>query len=321
MKLEFKEIELKATDEIGTFKGVASPYNNIDLGNDRVLPSVGKKNDGKKVPMLWQHDTHSPIGEMVLSNGTKGVECEAKFYIDKDADKQYLLPKAAEAYLLAKKGLLKLSIGYQTKDYEYVVEGTKTVRNLKDIDIKEVSCVTFPMNEDAKITNVKEEGNNIEKKAMSFTELLELRKSREMRWQLKDALDSSISQLINDDTMKEEEKIAQLNKNIDDFATAYKETMTTLIKASASGKKEEALKAFEIKENKEQTNKPLGLEEVKEFLSSIKDENLIKEIKETLGIKEEPETKEFEEDEIKTDELEAIKALYEIVIEQKEDNV
>lgn len=155
MKLEFKELNLKATEE-GTFKGIASPYNNIDLGGDRVLPTVGKKNAGKKVPMLYQHDTHMPIGEMVLSDGEKGVECEAKFFLDKDTDNNYMLPKAAEAYLLAKKGILKLSIGYYVKEYEYVKEEKQTVRDLKDIDIVEVSCVTFPMNPEATITDVKE---------------------------------------------------------------------------------------------------------------------------------------------------------------------
>lgn len=157
MDLEFKQIEVKSVDETGTFKGIASPYNNIDLGNDRVLPSVGKKNDGKRVPMLYQHDTHQPIGEMILSNGTKGVECEAKFFLDKDTDGNYMLPKAAEAYLLAKKGILKLSIGYYIKEYEYVKEEKQTVRDLKDIDIVEVSCVTFPMNPKAQITDVKEQ--------------------------------------------------------------------------------------------------------------------------------------------------------------------
>ncbi len=64
MDLEFKglQIEIKEITEKGIFKGIASPFNNVDYGNDRVLPSVANKNNGKTVPYLWQHDTREPIG-------------------------------------------------------------------------------------------------------------------------------------------------------------------------------------------------------------------------------------------------------------------
>lgn len=271
MKLEYKEIEIQGIKEVseqGTFEGLASPFNNIDLGNDRVLPSVGTKNDGKKVPLLYQHDTHQPIGEMILKNSEEGVKCEAQFFIDKDDDKNYLIPKAAEAYLLAKKGILKLSIGYQTKEYEYVKEGTKTIRNLKDIDIKEVSCVTFPMNTDAKITNVKEEGkeeNKTEVKAQGFNEKIKLRQNRELLYQLRDALGDIFFEILREEGTQVAEKINAMNAAIDEFAGQYKQVTSDILNASSTAQKD-------IIEDIEKKNTSKSIEDVKN-VKEHKEEN------------------------------------------------
>lgn len=235
--MEYKnlQIEIKEIDETGTFTGLASPYNNIDDGNDKVLPSIGKRNNNKTVPMLWQHDTHIPIGSLLLIDTKEGIQANGKLAIDKDTDGQYMVPKAAEGYTLLKKGLLKLSIGYNTLEYDYSNEDGKQVRNLKDIDIMEVSLVTFPMNQKAVVSDVKEKGvDNLEEKAMGFAELLKVQQANDMRWKLQDALSDSFRQLMNDESMKPEDKIAQMNINVDDFAVAYKAAMGTLLKASAS---------------------------------------------------------------------------------------
>ena len=46
-----------------------------------------------------------------------------------------------------------MSIGYMTREAEYEEGGE--VRRLKEVDLWEVSLVTFPMNEDARVTAVK----------------------------------------------------------------------------------------------------------------------------------------------------------------------
>ncbi|NHI48056.1 hypothetical protein FDE94_09265 [Clostridium botulinum] len=180
MDLEFKglQIEIKEITEKGLFKGIASPFNNVDYGNDRVLPSVANKNNGKTVPYLWQHDTREPIGEVKLTSTNTGIDIEGKLYLDTLENGNPTIPNAYKAYTLMKNNKLKNSIGYKTLDYEYVTEGKKTIRNLKDIDIMEVSAVTFPMNPKANITDVKQEGGNkvdlkeIEEKLNSIMETL-----------------------------------------------------------------------------------------------------------------------------------------------------
>lgn len=332
MALEYKQlldIDIKSVDEKGTFQGLSSPYNNIDLGNDRVLPSTGKRNDEKKVPFLWQHDSHNPIGEILLKNTKEGITVDGQLYIDKDENRQYLIPKAAEAYALMKRGVLKLSIGYKTLDFEYVTEGKKTIRNLKDIDIMEVSAVTFPMNPKAKITNVKEEGDEVEEKAMTFNELLKLRKSNEMRWQLQDALNGSVRQLIEDQNMTVDEKIKQLDLNVDDFAVAFKENMATIIKASAKKNKKEFLDMLESKNSKDNDGKDikevisdfktyisLETRDDEELTNTIKDEikSLTEQLEELVSDGESQKQQKDEIDgsiELKEDEIDAIKSLYE----------
>lgn len=162
MSLEFKHfnLEIKEVTEQGTFKGIASPFNNVDYGNDRVLPSVAKRNNGKTVPYLWQHDTEEPIGQVNLIATNKGIEFEGKLFLDTNEQGIPLIPKAHKAYVLMKNKQLKNSIGYIVEKYKYTTEGKETIRNLEDIDIKEVSAVTFPMNDKATITDVKKEGGN-----------------------------------------------------------------------------------------------------------------------------------------------------------------
>ncbi|HID0796046.1 TPA: HK97 family phage prohead protease [Clostridium botulinum] len=168
MDLEFKglQIEIKEITEKGLFKGIASPYDNVDYGNDRVFSSIANRNNNKTIPYLWQHDTKEPIGQVTLFSTPTGMEFEGKLYLDTNDKGIPLIPNAHKAYVLMRNRQLKNSIGYKALDYEYVTEGKKTIRNLKDIDIMEVSAVTFPMNPKANITDVKAEkgGNNVDLK-------------------------------------------------------------------------------------------------------------------------------------------------------------
>ena len=158
MDLEFKglELEIKNIDDKGFFRGIASPFGNKDLGNDRIMPSIATRNQNKKnIPYLWQHNPHEPIGKVNLIATGTAIEVEGKLFLDTNDHGIPLVPNAYKAYVLMKNGQIKNSIGYKTLEYEYVKEQNETIRNLKDIDIMEVSAVTFPMNPKAQITDVK----------------------------------------------------------------------------------------------------------------------------------------------------------------------
>ena len=107
------------------------------------------------------------------------------------------------------------------------------------------------MNDQAVITQVKEEGKKMESKAMSFTDTLNIQNAQEMRWKLQDALNQSFRGLVEDEGMSEEEKLAQLTQNVTDFSVAYLENMTVLLKATAKNTvaKKSVIDGLEVKEN------------------------------------------------------------------------
>ena len=141
-------MEIKDISEEGTFEGVLSPYGNVDQGRDVVEAGAFTKTlkeRGSIIPMLWQHDEAQPIGDLSLEDRPEGLYCKGRLLME--------LPEAQKAYLLMKERIVRgLSIGYEAiKDS--VVSG---VRHLKEIKLYEGSVVTFPMNEMALITSVKD---------------------------------------------------------------------------------------------------------------------------------------------------------------------
>ena len=150
MTLETKHFaldELKTDDDTRSIEGFASIFGNVDSGNDIVIRGAFAKTLKKRQPvMLWQHNTNEPIGvwseyeETEKGLRVKGTLADTMLGID--------------AYKLLKMGALKgLSIGYGTKKYE--IDQDKGTRRLMELDLFEVSLVTFPMNERATITRVK----------------------------------------------------------------------------------------------------------------------------------------------------------------------
>lgn len=140
-------IDVKGDD--GLIEGYASKFGEIDRGNDMVMPGAYRASLGVKsataVKMLWQHDPAQPIGvwESIQEDET-GLRVKGRLLTE--------VQKGREALVLLKAGVLDgLSIGYRTEDYGYVTEGGRTVRQLKKLDLWEISLVTFPMLPSARV--------------------------------------------------------------------------------------------------------------------------------------------------------------------------
>lgn len=148
-------IQIKSISEEGTFSGYASVYDEIDNQNDRVAEGAFKqaleKAEGKgKFPkMLWQHDPTQPIGRWVdIKEDQKGLQVTGQIFLD--------IQKGFEAYRLMKEGVIDgLSIGFRIKQ----AGREKTHRVIKDLDLLEISLVTFPANAKATIHEVKEDND------------------------------------------------------------------------------------------------------------------------------------------------------------------
>lgn len=144
-------LSLKAApDEAGCFEGYASVFGVVDQGLDVVQPGAFAKNLGKrKVRMLWQHETDKPIGVWEeIREDERGLFVKGRLILG--------VEKGKEACELLKAGAIdSMSIGYRTIEAESETISGRGVRKLTEIDLFEISLVTFPMLPDAKVTDVK----------------------------------------------------------------------------------------------------------------------------------------------------------------------
>jgi HK97 family phage prohead protease len=143
------QFEVKEFKEDGTFTGMAAVYGNVDLGGDVIEPGAFTrtlKDRGGETKLLWQHNTQLPIGKGKLTSSPAGLHIEGKLALGISA--------AKDAYEAIKAGIVDgLSIGYDTIREE--MKGG--VRHLNELRLHEVSLVTFPMNELARVSAVKSE--------------------------------------------------------------------------------------------------------------------------------------------------------------------
>lgn len=143
-------LSVKSLAADGRFAGYASVFDMIDNQRD-VMQKGAFANAMKKgagaVKLLWQHQQDEPIGifEKIFEDGY-GLYVEGRLLLD--------VQKAKEAHALLKAGAVSgLSIGYSPVRYK--IDGVTGVRLLSEVDLFEVSLVTFPANSAATVTVVK----------------------------------------------------------------------------------------------------------------------------------------------------------------------
>ena len=138
------ELALKEGAEIS---GYASLFGATDQGGDVVqrgaygasLARLGAQ--GGAVKMLWQHDPAQPIGVWdEVREDERGLFVKGRLLLEVRA--------AREAHVLLKAGAIDgLSIGYRT----IRAEKAAGARLLHEIELWEVSLVTFPMLPEARV--------------------------------------------------------------------------------------------------------------------------------------------------------------------------
>jgi len=160
--------ELKV-DEGEVISGYASIFGRKDQGGDIVGKGAYKLSldkmqaAGSKVKMLWQHDPSQPIGvwDEVREDAT-GLWVKGRILTD--------VSKGREAAALVEAGAIDgLSIGYRTVKSR---KDDKGGRLLSELELWEVSLVTFPMLPDARVAAKGEgpEGVTLREMAAVFAE-------------------------------------------------------------------------------------------------------------------------------------------------------
>lgn len=149
-------LQVKALSGDGVFSGYASVFGKVDHQNEDVAAGAFTRTlkqwqkQGQQPAMLWMHDPTQPIGIwVVVREDANGLYVEGRLALRTQ--------KGGEAYELLKLGALTgLSIGYRIVSSR--VDATRKVRVLTDVDLFEISLVTFPANEAARVSEVKSPG-------------------------------------------------------------------------------------------------------------------------------------------------------------------
>lgn len=129
-------------------EGYASVFGQTDRGGDIVQAGAYAKSlkalseDGRRVKMLWQHDPAQPIGVWEeVREDARGLYVKGRILDG--------IAKGREAAELIAAGAIDgLSIGYRTLSAR---KGEKGRRHLTELELWEVSVVTFPMLPDARV--------------------------------------------------------------------------------------------------------------------------------------------------------------------------
>lgn len=164
LRLDF-EFKFASGAKPGTFSGYGAVFGNIDSYGDVIEKSAFKEtlreweSKGKWPPMLLQHGGGMfgggaadgiPVGAWTsMEENSKGLKVEG--FVDPiDTD------EGKKIYAGLKNGGLEgLSIGFEVREF---IAGTKPGeprRRLTNIDLWELSIVTFPANDKALVGNVK----------------------------------------------------------------------------------------------------------------------------------------------------------------------
>lgn len=154
-KFLHSQLSLKNLEENGIFSGYASIFNIVDKQNDLILPGAFKKNlNENKVKLLFQHDPSEPIGNIIdIYENDVGLYIIAHLLLD--------IQKARDVYLMLKAGVIDgLSIGYVPVKYD--TDYQTGARVLKQVELWEVSLVTFPANSAAQVVDVKNQSDEQE---------------------------------------------------------------------------------------------------------------------------------------------------------------
>jgi HK97 family phage prohead protease len=179
MTMDRIEIKLAADDvdaKTGEFAGYGAVFGNIDSYGDVIEKGAFKatlrewEDRGKLPPMLLQHggvgmnaEDLLPVGQWVsMEENARGLKVSGRLFALDTAKAKYI-------YEGLKSGVLDgLSIGYRAKKYARGTKPEQPRRKLEEVDLVEVSIVTFPANGKARVSAVK---SLFDLTAMDFREI------------------------------------------------------------------------------------------------------------------------------------------------------
>lgn len=143
--------ELKAVDDAGNFEGYAAVFNNVDLGDDVILPGAFTKvktTRGGKLKLALYHDLTRLVGSADYTQDDHGLLLKGRVNL--------AVSYARDAYELMKAEILdSMSIGFNTIKADFEERAGRRIRIIKEAELWEASFVPFGMNPAAQVLTVK----------------------------------------------------------------------------------------------------------------------------------------------------------------------
>lgn len=152
-KFEMKDI--KENGDIGIVEGLASTFGNTDRVGDVIVEGAFSESiqdiKGSKghIPMLFQHDSRKVIGKFRakdMKETTQGLFVKGEINLKTNLGKDTF-------ELLKTEDISDFSIGFRIRESHF--DDVDRVTRLEEIDLREISIVTFPCNEEAIVTGIK----------------------------------------------------------------------------------------------------------------------------------------------------------------------
>lgn len=125
------------------FAGYAALFDRVDRGGDVVRRGAFGTLAGKRVPLLWQHMPHRPVGMIeAMAEDARGLRVTGRVSVRTAAGRE-------AAAMLTAGTVDGLSFGYRVK----AARGERP-RELLALDLVEVSLVAQPMQPGARVERV-----------------------------------------------------------------------------------------------------------------------------------------------------------------------
>ena len=200
----FKSFNIKSDGDSGQISGYFSTYDRIpDSYGDVIAPGAftntikAREESGHPFPLCWNHDLDQIIGAVdSIEDTEKGPLMTAHFFDTQLAQEKRAIVQSGVVY--------QFSFAYDVKDAAEVTleDGTKA-KELRELDLFEVSVVPIPANPRAEVTEIKSE--EVEAKAVEPEEKSGRRNSKADADKLEQAI-SLIRDVLGqlDDTEEDE---------------------------------------------------------------------------------------------------------------------
>ena len=156
MQIRSFAYDVKEVSDAGIFTGYGSVFGNVDAYGEIVAPGAFTESladtraKGRGLPVLWQHRGAEPIGNWdmdSLTEDTHGLRGTGHLWLE-------AAPYARIAHQgLKTRAISGLSIGYYVRKSTF--DEKTRIRTLQQLDLVEISIVTTPANDEARIETIK----------------------------------------------------------------------------------------------------------------------------------------------------------------------